>query len=76
MNINHTRDLVRMANCFYDGRDVPAEQRSDQLNYVALCTWAFVRAMKRHLSPEEEDESDFVAELYDRAAVALRLRRL
>jgi len=65
MNINHTRDLVRMANCFYDGRDASAEQRSDQLNHVALCTWAFVRAMKRHLSPEEEDESDFVAELYD-----------
>ena len=66
MNINHTRDLVRMANCFYDKRGVPDEQRADDLNHVALCTWAFVRAMKRHLSPEEEDEAAFREELYEK----------
>jgi len=67
MNINHTRDLVRMANCYYDeSGGVTAEQRADDLNHVALCTWAFVRAMKRHLSPEKEDESDFQLELYEK----------
>jgi predicted membrane chloride channel (bestrophin family) len=64
MNINHTRDLVRLANAYYDGRGVSAEQRADDLNHVALCTWAFVRSMKRHLSPVEEDEEAFKAELY------------
>jgi len=66
MNINHTRDLVRMANAYYDSRGVSPEQRADDLNYVALCTWSFVRAMKRHLSPEEEDEVAFQVELYEK----------
>lgn len=66
MNINHTRDLVRMANTYYDSTGVSAEQRKDDLNHVALCTWAFVRAMKRHLSPEEEDEQAFRKELYEK----------
>lgn len=66
MNINHTRDLCRMANVFYDGTGIPAEKRDDDLNHVALCTWAFVRAMKRHLSPEEEDEAAFRMELYEK----------
>ena len=66
MNINHTRDLVRMANAYYDSSAASAEQRADDLNHVALCTWAFVRAMKRHLSPEEEDEKDFRSELYEK----------
>jgi predicted membrane chloride channel (bestrophin family) len=66
MNINHTRDLVRMANAYYDGRGVSPEQRADDLNHVALCTWAFVRCMKRHLSPEEEDEIAFQQELYEK----------
>lgn len=66
MNINHTRDLVRMANAYYDNKGVSPEQRADDLNHVALCTWAFVRAMKRHLSPEEEDEEAFQLELYDK----------
>ena len=66
MNINHTRDLVRMANTFYDTSGVSPEKRADDLNHVALCTWAFVRAMKRHLSPEEEDEAEFRAELYEK----------
>lgn len=66
MNINHTRDLVRMANAYYDSRGVSPEQRADDLNHVALCTWAFVRAMKRHLSPESEDEVAFQVELYEK----------
>jgi ion channel-forming bestrophin family protein len=66
MNINHTRDLVRMANAYYDASNVSKEQRQDDLNHVALCTWAFVRAMKRHLSPVEEDEADYAKELYEK----------
>ncbi len=66
MNINHTRDLVRMANAYYDARGVSPDQRADDLNHVALCTWAFVRAMKRHLSPEGEDEVAFQVELYEK----------
>ena len=66
MNINHTRDLVRMANTYYDSTGLSPEKRSDDLHHVALCTWAFVRAMKRHLSPEEEDEQAFRKELKDK----------
>ena len=66
MNINHTRDLVRMASAYYDNTGVTEEQRKQDLNLVALCTWAFVRSMKRHLSPEDEDEADFQAELYEK----------
>lgn len=65
MNINHTRDLVRMANCYYE-RDCDPEVRQEDLNHVALCTWAFVRAMKRHLSPQEEDEFSFQLELREK----------
>jgi putative membrane protein len=64
MNINHTRDLVRMANAFYDDTDVAPDQRKRDLERVSLCTWAFVRSMKRHLSPELEDEEFFKSELY------------
>jgi predicted membrane chloride channel (bestrophin family) len=66
MNINHTRDLVRMANTYYDSTGVPPEERQQDLQHVALCTWAFVRAMKRHLSPEEEDEEAFREELFEK----------
>ena len=66
MNINHTRDLVRMANTYYDGTGVSPQERQEDLTQVALCTWAFVRAMKRHLSPEEEDEYAFRLELYEK----------
>ena len=66
MNINHTRDLVRMANTYYDSTGVSPEERQEQLNYVALCTWSFVRCMKRHLSPEEEDEMAFQQELNEK----------
>jgi predicted membrane chloride channel (bestrophin family) len=66
MNINHTRDLVRMANAFYDTKSVTEERREDDLNTLALCTWAFSRSMKRHLSPEDEDEALFQDELYEK----------
>jgi putative membrane protein len=64
MNINHTRDLVRMGNAFYDSSTVTPERRTEDLQRLSLTTWAFVRAMKRHLSPEKEDEAAFRAELY------------
>jgi predicted membrane chloride channel (bestrophin family) len=66
MNINHTRDLVRMGNAFYDSTNTTPQQRQEDLNYLALCTWSFVRCMKRHLSPEDEDEADFKNELYEK----------
>jgi predicted membrane chloride channel (bestrophin family) len=66
MNINHTRDLVRMGNAFYDGSQVSPEERQADLQRLSVCTWAFVRAMKRHLSPEWEDEAAFRLELYER----------
>ena len=87
MNINHTRNLNRLANAYYDDTSaatgtatgtttttttpdvvvvVPPEKRQEDLNHVALCTWAFVRSMKRHLSPEEEDEAAFCKELYEK----------
>ena len=40
----------------------PAE-RQYLLGQVSLMTWAFVRSMKRHLSPPDEDEDDYVAEI-------------
>jgi ion channel-forming bestrophin family protein len=66
MNINHTRDLVRLANTYYDREAATPEQCKEQLNHVALCTWAFVRAMKRHLSPVEEDEAAFQKEFREK----------
>jgi putative membrane protein len=66
MNINHTRDLVRMGNSFYDRTDVSDEVRKDDLKRLSDCTWAFVRSMKRHLSPEREDEEAFKKELKER----------
>jgi predicted membrane chloride channel (bestrophin family) len=66
MNINHTRDLVRMANAYYDSSTVSPERRKDDLQRVALATWSFVRAMKRHLSPEGDDEEDFKKELHEK----------
>ena len=65
-NINHTRNLNRMANAYYDRTGISDEQRKSDLERVSLCTWAFVRSMKRHLSPESEDEAAFKAELYER----------
>jgi putative membrane protein len=66
MNINHTRDLNRMGVAFYDSNGITAEERTADLQRLSLCTWAFVRAMKRHLSPEWEDEEDFKKELFEK----------
>eukprot|EP00536_Pseudo-nitzschia_multiseries_P012020 jgi/Psemu1/260247/estExt_Genewise1Plus.C_4390020 len=66
MNINHTRDLVRMGNAFYDSSEVDEATRKADLERLSVCTWAFVRSMKRHLSPEWEDEAAFRLELYER----------
>ena len=40
----------------------PAE-RQYLLGQVSICTWAFVRSMKRHLSPPDQDEDDYVMEI-------------
>ena len=66
MNINHTRDLVRLGNAYYDRSAVSPERVEEDLNRLALCTWAFVRSMKRHLSPEWEDEEDFKKEMMEK----------
>lgn len=66
MNINHTRDLVRLGNAMYDRSTVSEERKNSDLKTLALCTWAFVRAMKRHLSPEDEDEAAFQNELFEK----------
>ena len=66
MNINHTRDLVRMGNAYYDRSAVSPERAEEDLKRLALCTWSFVRAMKRHLSPTWEDEEDFQKELFEK----------
>ena len=66
MNINHTRDLVRMATAYYDDSKSTPERRAEDLKAVSLATWSFVRAMKRHLSPEWEDEEMFKKELFER----------
>ena len=77
MNINHTRDLVRMASAYYDTIQVSRKnERQDDLHMVALCTWAFVRSMKRHLSPEDEDEADFQDELYEKLPATIRHKPL
>lgn len=56
-----------MANCYYDrSAGVDPEKRADDMKHIALCTWAFVRAMKRHLSPQEEDEFAFQLELREK----------
>ncbi|KAL9183683.1 hypothetical protein ACHAXT_004539 [Thalassiosira profunda] len=65
LNINHTRDLNRMATAWYghDGIPVDPAKRAEDLRQVSLFTWAFVRSMKRHLSPPDEDEDDFIMEI-------------
>ena len=66
MNINRTRDLVRMGTAWYDSTGVTPERRQQDLSALALATWAFVRAMKRHLSPAQEDEAAFQEELFEK----------
>jgi len=80
LNINHTRDLNRMATAWYGNQSefdgtgfmepsteklapIDPAERQYLLGQVSLMTWAFVRSMKRHLSPPDEDEEDFVAEI-------------
>mmetsp|Transcript_7951 Transcript_7951/g.16843 ORF Transcript_7951/g.16843 Transcript_7951/m.16843 type:complete len:426 (+) Transcript_7951:233-1510(+) len=80
LNINHTRDLNRMATAWYGnqsnqddtkfiGASTPAAEnidpvkRQEDLQQLSLFTWAFVRSMKRHLSPPAEDEDAFCQEL-------------
>jgi predicted membrane chloride channel (bestrophin family) len=55
-----------MANTYYDTNGVTPEERQRDLDRVAACTWSFVRCMKRHLSPEDEDEEKFRIELYEK----------
>ena len=66
MNINHTRDLVRLGTAYYDRSAVSPQRAEEDLNRLALCTWAFVRSMKRHLSPEWEDEDAFKKEMLEK----------
>jgi len=85
LNINHTRDLNRMATAWYGNQSdfddtdfiddivpkakigpVVPEEREELLGQVSLMTWAFVRSMKRHLSPPDEDEEDYVNEIKSR----------
>lgn len=65
LNINHTRDLNRMATAWYghDGQYIDPQKRAEDLKHVSLCTWAFVRSMKRHLSPPAEDEDAYLEEI-------------
>eukprot|EP00581_Thalassiosira_minuscula_P019291 CAMPEP_0183711992 /NCGR_PEP_ID=MMETSP0737-20130205/7290_1 /TAXON_ID=385413 /ORGANISM="Thalassiosira miniscula, Strain CCMP1093" /LENGTH=433 /DNA_ID=CAMNT_0025940567 /DNA_START=119 /DNA_END=1420 /DNA_ORIENTATION=+ len=87
LNINHTRDLNRMATAWYgnqsdfDGtiffenktqklKPIDPAERQYLLGQVSLATWAFVRSMKRHLSPPGEDEDDYVAEIKARMSPA------
>jgi putative membrane protein len=55
-----------MGNTFYDRTGVSDSDRKKDLKRLSDCTWAFVRAMKRHLSPIGEDEEAFKKELYER----------
>jgi predicted membrane chloride channel (bestrophin family) len=66
MNINHTRDLVRMGTAWYVQEGRSPERREKDLKALSLATWAFVRAMKRHLSPPAEDEEDFKKEILEK----------
>ena len=66
MNINHTRDLVRMGNAYYDRKARSPDVAAEDLDRLALATWAFVRSMKRHLSPEWDDEEAFQKELKEK----------
>eukprot|EP00986_Skeletonema_menzelii_P002611 scaffold714_cov99-Skeletonema_menzelii.AAC.1 len=47
-------------------REIDPVEREYLLGQVSLFTWAFVRSMKRHLSPPDEDEEDYIAELKSR----------
>jgi putative membrane protein len=53
-----------LGNAYYDRSGISNEQRKKDLERLSLATWAFVRSMKRHLSPQGEDEEFFQQELY------------
>ena len=67
MNINRTRDLFRMSVAWYDDKAAGVGQKEREKDLIALAqsTWAFVRCMKRHLSPRD-DEEYFAAELHQK----------
>lgn len=66
MSIALTRNIVRMCSAYYDREGIPEHIVKVDLHRLALCTWAFVRANKRHLSPAWDDEEAFQRELFDR----------
>ena len=41
-------------------------KRHEDLTALALATWSFVRCMKRHLSPDDDDEVNFRNEMLDK----------
>ena len=55
-----------MGNAYYDRKAVSPETATEDLDQLALSTWAFVRSMKRHLSPEWDDEANFEKELREK----------
>ena len=56
-----------MGNAYYDRSVQQDEQRrQSDLTRLSQCAWAFVRSMKRHLSPPNEDEDGFRMELRQR----------
>jgi ion channel-forming bestrophin family protein len=55
-----------MGNVYYDNTGVSKAERQADLERLSKCTWAFVRSMKRHLSPEWEDEASFRLQLLER----------
>ena len=46
-----------------DAKPIDPAERQYLLGQVSLMTWAFVRSMKRHLSPVDEDEDAYVEEM-------------
>ena len=67
LNINHTRNLVRMATAWSSAEYEPDEEiRKESLRRLARAVWSFVRSLKRHLSNPDEDEEPFRAELYEK----------
>ncbi len=53
-----------------DAKPIDPAERQYLLGQVSLMTWAFVRSMKRHLSPPDEDEEDYIAEMKSRLTPA------
>ena len=55
-----------MGNAYYDRKARSPDVAAEDLDRLALATWAFVRSMKRHLSPEWDDEEAFQKELKEK----------